>query len=245
MSTHRPRRPDRDTAERLLRGAPHGRRGGQDPLAELLAAAAAPARADELRGEQAIMAAFRAAHLRPAPQQRSRPMIKTALAKLLTLKAAAVLAATAAGGVALAASTGTLPNPLSSTPSVSASAGAEAAATGKPTADPSHKGPQGSPSPSMVGLCHAFTAGAGSSSGKNLDSPAFQALITTAGGKDKVDAYCTNLLSTVKGGDASAKPESSKAGEHATAKPTSLPTSAPTEHSTEHPTSAPTTHPTH
>ncbi len=172
-------------------------------------------------------------------------MIKTALAKLITVKAAAVLAATAAGGVALAASTGALPNPLTDHPSVSASASAGADALGKPTVDPSHKGPQGSPSPSLVGLCHAYMAGAGSTNGKALESPAFQALITTAGGKDKVDGYCTSVLAAAPGHSESAKPESSKASDHATARPTSMPTSLPTEHPTMHPTGAPSTHPTH
>ncbi len=172
-------------------------------------------------------------------------MIKTALAKLLTIKAAAVLAATAAGGVALAASTGALPNPLTDHPSASASAAADAA---KPAGQASPNDPHGSPSPSMVGLCHAYTAGAGSSSGKNLDSPAFQVLITTAGGKDKVDSYCATVLAGASN-HSSAKPESSKASDHATARPTSepigLPTSLPTEHASTHPTGAPSTHPTH
>ena len=242
MSTHRTGHIDRDTAERMLRGARVARRAGGpasgDPLTDLLALAAAPARRHELAGEQAALAAFRAARLVPAVRPRRPSMIKTTLAKLLTLKAAAVLAATAAGGVALAASTGTLPNPLSDTTSKPATTGH----VGHPGASASHRGSDdggpgdanGSPSPSLVGLCHAFLAGAGSEHGKALENPAFTVLITKAGGKDKVEAYCTALLAS-PGNGATTHPTES-AGEH----PTSGPTAKPT-----HPNGAPTSHPGH
>jgi hypothetical protein len=143
-------------------------------------------------------------------------MLKTALLKMLTLKAGAVaVLAVGAGGVALAASTGALPNPLSPHSSPSApdrGAGSDADDHGNAT-----------PSPSLVGLCTAFQAGAGADHGKALDSPAFQALIAAAGGKDKVDAFCTNLLATAPG--------------HPTAHPSPQPGNG-------HPTGPPTTHPT-
>src|SRR5690242_21850390 len=65
-------------------------------------------------------------------------MFKTAVIKLLTVKAAAVIALTAAGGVAVAATTGTMPTVLTgsehggSGPSV-----ADSHRAGKPSADPS------------------------------------------------------------------------------------------------------------
>ena len=128
-------------------------------------------------------------------------MIQTALAKLLTLKAGAtVLAVTATGGVALAAANGALPNPLTTT-----SATSSAHATGAP-ADKDHKGGEsaapggkGTPSPSLVGLCRAYAAKAGDNPGKALENPAFTVLITTAGGTEKVAAYCDALLATAKG----------------------------------------------
>ncbi|GIE64802.1 hypothetical protein [Actinoplanes palleronii] len=96
---------DRRTAENLLRGAPG------HPVSGLLAAATAPATAGELAGEAAAMAAFRAAAQSPGPVPRRR---RSFLAKLLTVKMAAVVFATSAtvGGVALAANTGALPGPV-------------------------------------------------------------------------------------------------------------------------------------
>ncbi|GAA4573550.1 hypothetical protein GCM10023176_38780 [Micromonospora coerulea] len=150
-------------------------------------------------------------------------MLETALAKLLTLKVGATaLALTATGGVALAAATGTLPTPLTDS-----TAKSSAHATGKPS-DAADKGKKsgdekGTPSPNLVGLCRAYQAGAGDNPGKALENPAFSVLITTAGGKDKVVAYCDNLL-------ASAKAKPSKAADptatpsHPTARPDTRPT---------------------
>src|SRR5262249_54789775 len=151
-------------------------------------------------------------------------MIKTALAKLLTVKAGALVLAAGAGGAALAASTGAIPNPLSDDKPTAASS----AAHGNPdkSKDPDSHDPHGSPSPSLVGLCHAFTAGAGAEHGKALENPAFTVLITTAGGKDKAEAYCTTLLA------ASASPAprggaSKTADSHPTGAPRSHPTGVP------------------
>lgn len=117
-------------------------------------------------------------------------MIKAGLAKALTLKVGLALgAAVAAGGVAVAASTGALPNLLA----------------GKPSHSP---GPHGSPSPSLHGLCNAFSHGDKSEHGKALESPAFQALITAAGGKDKVEGFCADLLK------ATPEPRESEEAEH-------------------------------
>jgi hypothetical protein len=122
-------------------------------------------------------------------------MVRTGLLKLLTYKAATVaVVVIGTGGVALAASTGALPNPLNDhhpIPSASAS-------TPQPDgrAEASRHPGNADPSPSLVGLCHAYLAGAGSDRGKALESPAFQALVTAAGSKDQVDGFCTGLLAT-------------------------------------------------
>jgi hypothetical protein len=120
-------------------------------------------------------------------------MVKSALAKMLTVKAAAAAIAVSAvgGGVALAASTGALPSGLGAGNSGSQAA---AHATAKPS--DAGKGDHGSaaPSPSMVGLCRAYAAGVADAPGKALDNPAFGALITAAGGKDKVTDFCTDVL---------------------------------------------------
>ncbi|MFE2411270.1 hypothetical protein ACFXDE_23280 [Kitasatospora sp. NPDC059408] len=129
MSTNRSRRIDRDAAEQLLGGAVGGPSAGQDAsltgpdgdaagqVARVLAAAAAPATAAELTGEQAALTAFREARLASDPVAttattapvRRRPMATAALARAFSTKAvAAVLSATALCGVAVAAGTGNL-----------------------------------------------------------------------------------------------------------------------------------------
>ncbi|HTI26571.1 MAG TPA: PT domain-containing protein [Kutzneria sp.] len=97
------------------------------------------------------------------------------------------------------------------------------------------------PSPSLVGLCHAYTAGAGADHGKALENPTFSALITTAGGKDEVDAYCTTLL-------AASPAESAHPGQpsdHPSGAPTGHPTGDPTDHPTGRPSQQPTVRPSH
>jgi hypothetical protein len=236
MSTREPGRIDRRTAEHLLRQEPMGIRDGHPPLAALLTAATVPGRPDELASEQTIAAAFRTAHLSPAPQPGRLSVIKTALLKLLTVKILAVAAATtAAGGVALAASTGALPNPLTqpapaastglSAPHPTATRSGEEHKPGDAEASKDAKDADGSkaPSPSLVGLCHAYNAGNKTERGKALDNPAFTALITTAGGKDKVELFCHALLTAPTPASSSAQAGEKADKDH--------PTGAPTGHS--------------
>jgi hypothetical protein len=110
MNSIRSGRLRRPAAERLLDGGPAGRRGGAgqqaDPLAGLLAAAAAAPHPGEQAGEDVAVTAFRAEHLVPASHSGRGQMIKSPLAKLLTMKAGALALALSAGGVAVAATTG-------------------------------------------------------------------------------------------------------------------------------------------
>jgi hypothetical protein len=249
MSTQQPRRIDRRTAEHLLGQAPMGIRNGHPPLAALLPAAAVPGRADELASEQASVAAFRAAHLSPAPQPGRLRMIKATVMKLLTVKVLAIGAATAVGGVALAATTSTLPNPLAKpTPSASSElseahptakssraahkpddteASKESKESKEPKESKDSKGADASkgPSPSLVGLCHAYSAGNKAERGKALENPAFSVLITTAGGKDKVELFCQALLATPA-------PANSDAGQHGGGTDKAHPTEEPAKPST-------------
>ncbi|HEX6075764.1 MAG TPA: hypothetical protein VFZ32_10945 [Micromonosporaceae bacterium] len=192
--------------------------------------AASAVRNPPLPGEAAAMAAFRAAQ-----SASSRNRRRSVIAKLLTLKVAmGTVTAVAAGGVALAASNGTLPNPLAEQAAPQASA----------AADDAHDGHgKGSPSPSLIGLCKAYGAKVGAKEqGKALDSPAFKALLTAAGGKDKVTSYCEDLL-------ASAKPKRDQTpADHPTGAPTERPSrpdapDTPTAAPTDHPTGAPTERP--
>ena len=159
-------------------------------------------------------------------------MIKSAVvAKLLTLKAAAIaVAAVSAGGVALAASTGVLPlNQAPENPSHSV-----------PASDHS-TGPNATPSPSLVGLCTAFLAGAGEDHGKALENPAFSALVTAAGDPENVDSFCAELGVTEPGADrgsGSGSPTDHPTGKPSDVGPTQLPTTPPS-----HPTGRPTTPP--
>ncbi|MFF1867482.1 hypothetical protein [Kitasatospora herbaricolor] len=167
MSTNRSRRIDRDTAEHLLAGAAAGTPGGQASLtgedgdsghrtlAALLTAAAAPPAEGELSGEAAALAAFRLAarpaavpvpvHAPAAPPRR-RSMAPAALAQAFSAKAAVVaLAASALGGVAVAAGGGHLPAAL----------GGGQGGSGRPaalsTAEMSTGTPPGTPSAKQTG----------------------------------------------------------------------------------------------
>jgi hypothetical protein len=193
------------------------------------------ARPDELLGEEAALAAYRAANLGPVPQPRRRSMRETALAKLLTLKAAAAAAVviTATGGVALAASSGVLPNTSNGG---APTAKPSAHATGKPSTADTKKAGSASPSPSLVGLCRAYAA-AGSDRGKALESPAFQVLVNTAGGRDQVAGYCEGVLA---GHDAA----ETSTGNAPTARPSRAPTTRPSAAPDSHPSGPPATKPT-
>jgi hypothetical protein len=234
MSMHRTRRINARTAEEFLNGA--GVDGQHQRLAQVLRAVAGPAQPGELAGRHDALAAFGRARLRSDPLQRRRSMIKTAVVKLLTVKAVAVAAlVVGTGGVALAAGTGALPNPLGDHPTPAASTGQSDSSHG-PAASPHPRG-SADPSPSLVGLCHAYTAGAGSAQGNALDNPAFHALVVAAGGKANVDSYCTKLLATT-----TAHPSGSPSS-HPTGRPSSHPTGAPSGHPTGDPSGHPTGNP--
>lgn len=256
MSANGRRRIDRDTAEHLLDGRFGGSLTGADPLAELLAAAAGPARDGELAGEQIALTAFREAPSHHVSPPRRGSMIKPLLVKVLTTKVAVAAAAATAlgGGVVAAASTGNLPighgGAHGGQSSDSGSSGPSHGPSDRPTSAQTHG--TADPSPSMVGLCHAYTAGVADSNGKALDNPAFSVLISKAGGQDKVAGYCATVLAGEPGNAPSTHPTGHPTGEHAhpTAHPTGQPTAHPTGEPT-HPTGAPgdhgspTAHPTH
>ena len=228
MSTDRHRRLDRNAAEQLLRGGPASGSLSQladhYALASLLAFAAAPEADRELAGEAQAVTAFRRAHLGPAPQSR-RPLMSAT--RLLVAKAVIAAVVVSGGGVALAAATGHLPANLTGKP---AAAGSAAAAAHMPSAHgQSATHPASSPSPSLRGLCQAYTAHAGRSTGKSLDSPAFTALITAAGGKDSVTGFCTSMLATHPGKASTSHPTQANTA-HPTGKPSVLPPGKPTTH---------------
>ncbi|SDT65398.1 hypothetical protein [Actinoplanes derwentensis] len=121
---------DRTTAESLLRGDRTGH-----ALDRVLAAAQAPATETELAGEADAMAAFRAAAHAPVPRRRRPSTLQSCLARMMTLKVAAVAFATSAtvGGVALAANTSTLHDTTISAAETSAATTAAATAPVSPS----------------------------------------------------------------------------------------------------------------
>jgi len=245
MSTQRHHRIDRGTAERLLDGDRGAHRDDTRLLAAVLIAAAAPARPYELAGEEATLAAFRVG-LRPGVAQPRRGTAGGSVTKLFSVKAVAlaVATATAAGGVALA-TTGGLPTSLGGKPATSTRgsqpgvrpatgpAGADRAAPQAttpagvvPPPQPTPSGPRGSaaaPDPALVGLCRKYEAHGGADKGKSLDSTAFTTLITKAGGREKVDAFCRHLLADPSAG----KPKGNSTGQNGHAGPTGKPSRRP------------------
>jgi hypothetical protein len=216
-------------------------------LDQVLSAARAPATASELSHEAAVVATFEGAHRVPVTTAGRPSMLKSTLAKLAAAKvvaAAAAAAILASGGLALAASSGHLPNPLSHSDRATTGDAHATAAAGKPSSTPTHptespsESASASPTPSLKGLCTAYQAGSTDNDGSALTSPAFKALVTAAGGAGQVAGYCTTLIGTP-----TPHPTSHPTGAP-TAHPTGVPTSHPTDAATSHPTGAPSGVPT-
>ena len=209
-------------------------RGAADPLsrhhalASLLSVAAAPASDRELAGEDDAVLAFRYAQLGPAPRRR-RPSMS--LTKLLAAKAALAAVGLTGGGFALAAATGHLPSTAGKP--AAASSAANAAASRSANSHNSGNHPSASPSPSLRGLCQAYTSHAADNPGKALSNPAFTALINAAGGKSNVAGFCATKLAVKPGNTAThpaGKPTAVPSNSHAAGKPTAHPSGKPTEH---------------
>jgi hypothetical protein len=169
--------------------------------------------------------------------------MKALLANALAAKVLiGAVGAASLGGVSLAAASGDLPDgpqqaahDLVGAPAPGNSAdhrqdGAHRPSP-KPTTEASDEAtPDATPSPSMVGLCRAFGAGNKDTHGKALDNPAFTVLITNAGGKAGVAAYCTTVLASAPGGKPAEHP--TPAQSH---KPAPHVTGAPDSHAADHP----------
>ena len=142
--------------------------------------------------------------------------------RIATLAALATAGAAASGSIALAAASAPS-QPGRDLPSAAASQAQQHAAPvldQHPSGKPDNAGksgehePHGTPNPNLTGLCHAWLAGAGAEHGNARSNPAFSVLVSTAGGSDAVDSYCTELLasSTHPAGDDSDEPESGDSG---------------------------------
>jgi hypothetical protein len=209
---------------------------GTDPILDrVLAAARAPGGPDELSGDRAALAAYRAAaHLDPTA--RRNPVNSRRLtARLATVAFAGTLGL---GGVA-AAYAGALPEvpqqvahdvlgsvgvPDHANAHAKANAAAKAArkaakASHAPEAEESDSDADGGKGPDVTGPAKAGLCNAWSASGKpkNEKATAFADLVTAAGGADKVEAFCA---------DVAKKPSKSPKPEHS-AKPSKSPKAHP------------------
>jgi hypothetical protein len=181
---------DQDMLERLLDGRldPASAPPGYGGLTRLLAAATAPATPEELAGEQAALAEFRA--VMPSRPPTLVPRRAPMPSKLLTVKAAAaaLVAVLSIGGVA-AAATGLLPGQgqqvADQAPSTTTAAAAAGQGLGKAAVADLDNATQG--------LCRAWQAGKGTDNGLRADAPAFQALAAAAGGSDNIAGYCADV----------------------------------------------------
>ncbi len=163
-----------------------GPTGEDDLLAGVLRAAAAPAHPGELAGEEAAVAAFRAATARVETAPARPSALRRVVAKALTVKAAVAVAVVGSAGVVLAASGGVLPTPWSTVPPVEQTQTPTSTAPAVP--GPSARtGPHATtPAPAVVDLCEAYAE----SDGKHRADPKFGPLIDAAGGADGVTEYC-------------------------------------------------------
>jgi hypothetical protein len=189
-----------EAAERLLSGDLTPPPDGTDRLAALLAAASAPGRPDELAGEAAAMAAFRA----------HPPTIRRwSLRRALTIKvAAAVAVMVAAGGVAVASGTGFLPIPF-----IPGKAGPVPSGTDGPAGRSPGQGRTASPAPSpadpaLPGLCADFQKKTSDEKQKELKGKHFEQLVKAAGGPEHVEGFCAQVLA------ATPNPGKGKSGEN-------------------------------
>ncbi|WP_320068469.1 hypothetical protein [Micromonospora sp. RTGN7] len=205
-------------------GRPDGA-SAADPLVRLLTAAAGPARPGELAGEEAALAAFRAARAVPA-----RASARAPRRRRLTVGAVAwigALAVTATAGVAFAAATldrkegpapvtapthpaPTRPAPTGSGPtgpgptsSGIATPSGDAATTGE--ASPNAPSGPATPTPTgpgrsgggaqLPGLCRAYLTKPAAQRERALTRPGFAPLVAAAGGVAQVKNFCRALVS--------------------------------------------------
>ncbi|MEU5909849.1 hypothetical protein [Micromonospora sp. NPDC047527] len=191
-----------------------------DPLARLLAAAAAPARPGELAGEEAALAAFRAARASAAaPAVARRPRRRRLTTGALAWIGA--LAVTATAGAAFAAAGLDLapdPDPPTPTSAPPTSGGTETTPPVAPSRSAPPARPSGTPSTpatppagaapngQLRGLCRAWQAKKPAQRDKALRTPAFQRLVEAAGGAGAIEAYCQRLVPEAKPGPAKPAP---------------------------------------
>jgi hypothetical protein len=211
---------DADRAERMLNGEPVG----PDGLVRLLAALRPEAYRAEtpVAGEERALATFRLGY-RPEPVRHRRP----AWARLVTVKLVVIALGVLAGGVAVAAGVGVLPDPFrpgaaSRGPTTVTPPDGSSTTAGSPSPSASATA-SASARPDVPGLCRAFLSEG--DLGKATHNPRFADLVQLAGGPENVHSYCTAVL---------ASPDPGNGHGH---QPSGHPTHTPQPHPTGKPTS--------
>jgi hypothetical protein len=262
MRERRNHRIDLAEADRLIAGDQSG--PGYEGLAELLAAARAPATAEELAGEQAAVAGYAevtAAHRSAAARKGTTEVRTRRTARTAIVNITAAVALLAAGGTAVAARTGQLPDRaqqgahrLFSALGVPAPGTAPAATphptgtnTGRPRKQPSPSPdaptPTAHPAPSVTaavvvppGWCTAWRAN------PSKDTGLTRKLAAAAGGAEKIAGLCaTTATPSGPSGSASPAPSTSRS---ASASPSAPVTASPSAPAHGKPSSHPTPHAT-
>jgi hypothetical protein len=248
MRVRSSRRVGRADADRLVSGNPPGpdHRG----LGALLDAAAAPPSVEELAGERAAVARFVAAYRDAAPEPSVRtPVPASRSARMVAVKVAAGVAVLAAGGTAVAAETGNLPAgaqrlftglgvpaPDGGSRPTAAGAGRTGASTAVPspaTLRPPSRGAASDPAEVWaLDLCRSWDAARTNPHGKAVPAETRHALADRAGGENRIDGFCDEVLGASR--SATASPSASAKG-HGKDKP--KPEKKPTPHP--HPTPSP------
>jgi hypothetical protein len=215
---------DEETVERLLVGdlSPSQVPPAYAQVAALLAATTAEPTPEELAGQSEVLAELRAVTWTPRrAAAHTRRAARPPRRRWAGLAAVALVGALVTGGVAVAA-TGNLPGPIreaarsildspgsaepgtptalgpapasrASTPG-SGGAGQRTRPTGATGPGPATTAAAAAPDPNLEGLCQAYLSSKEAEQGKKLDSAAFQALVSAAGGKEQVPGYCRDLL---------------------------------------------------
>lgn len=194
----------------------------RDRVSALLAAACAPAHPDELAGEDAAVAAYRAAAAAPP----SAATAHRGTARRLTAGVATWLAAvttTAVVGAAVATAA-VIHEPSAPHPGAQPTTPTTAASPRTPAADPGERverpGPDATRTttsgsltgravdapPGIAGLCRAYLAKKPAQREKMLAKPHFAPLVAAADGAGQVAAYCDEVLAAEPGGTGESGP---------------------------------------
>jgi hypothetical protein len=223
-------------------GGPHA------DLSDLLAAAAAPARPDELAGERAAVAGFRR-EFRPAGSARDLPPPAARDARRRRRRAGIVAALSAAvlavGGTAYAASTGRLPDAFQrvvdgvftdrGTPSGSPTEPGQSGGPGGASPNPAGSrgagatGPGGVPGLSdgrLNGLCRSWEATRDNPHGNPISEEDLRILAEAAGGEDRIEAFCAAMRNPTAAPSEPDKPGNPDPG---VGRPTAPPGGGPTK----------------